>query len=831
MGIEKHGWQPRSSQSWAELLGMIHVPLFGPTRATPVPGDNAVLLDGPRASFAIFSARRGGARLATAGDVLSWSWSAYVRHAVIIDEDLQRMFVRRWDAPSFLGQFDWPEPALAAEELLTLFERSRAPEAPDVVQHVLEAFRVLRQALPDGSALDALRLLNGFLLLADAVARGQVQKADALAVRAFGDILARLPSEERAAAELGELDRKTLRGPAGVLPSRFLEPEPRTGCQLDSYLLLRHAASQLYQEAHLEWERGTQSYLPGFAPEAGPRGRLVRDVRYTPPNLARALVQQALSALAIAPGQRQPLTVLDPACGSSIFHRECLRELGQRGQRTRLRLFGYDTSPAAVYLSRFSLVRARADLHKSAQDVDVDIRQADALAVPWEQADLVLMNPPFVPWPRLSSDQQGQLKECLGSLFFGRPDLSMAFLLKGIEHLKPGGVLASVIPAAMLSSRSGEALRERLSQEAELLLLGRFEGYRYFTESIVEPAFVVLRKKSAAAARPQPVKVLIAEEGAEDAALRLLRSPGPGRAPEERVEIYAADPSEFSASSWLPPRDSTRKLRDLLSRLELPCVNDLFCVRLGVRTGNRAAFVLSADEWRGLPRGERSYFRPMAGQGTIHGGRLEPLYYLFYPYSTDGLTLRTEGELREHVPTFCRLWLLPHKEALVARKRAKHWWELAEKRGWQLVKERKLVSTSFASPGSFAYDATGDYIVVQGYAWLWKPKVAPQGVHRTQAQPDETDLPWAYLALLNSAIAFRLFRCFCPQVQGGQVDLSSRHVNQVPVPDLTGEEAAAMGLVQDLARLGRLIHAGRFEELAQDLNRLSARAYRLPETL
>jgi SAM-dependent methyltransferase len=741
------------------------------------------------------------------------------------------MFLRRWDAPSVVQQYRLPRRGLAAEELLSLLEESAAPRAPDVVRYVLQAFRLLRNALPTRATLDAVKLLNGFLVLAEAVKEGELEVADARKARKFRDIIGMLSREDRALAHLDDLASGIAKQDVGALLDYFLEPEPLTGCRLDPYLLFRHAASQLYQEAHLQWERDPQGYLPGLAPVTGPLGRPARDVRYTPANLARALVQQALMALGDPLSRHEPLKVLDPACGSAIFHRECIRELAQRGVRTPVRLTGYDVSPIATYVAEFSLLRARSDGGPSLQNVEIDIRRRDALSGDWDGADLVLMNPPFVAWPRLTPVEQQAVRDCLGDLFSVRPDMATAFLLKAAETLKPGGVLASVLPAALLANKSTEPLRERLSHDADLLLVGRFEGYRYFPDSLVEPAFVVLRKKGVTASPARAVQVLIAEEGAEDTALRALRARERSEAQSPRVDLYAADPGDFRAQSWLPHRRSTYLLRDLLSRVELPKVGDLFSVRLGVRTGNKAAFVLSAEDWRGLPKPERRAFRPVAGQGTIHKGQLAPLYYLFYPYGTRDGCPQSEGDLANLAPTFYEKWLLPHKGTLAQRRRAKHWWQLAEKRTWAFPIQHKLVSTSFGSPGSFAYDSTREYVVVQGYAWLWKPAMAPYGSGDVQAHLHGTNLPWAYLALLNSSTFARLLACYCPRVQGGQFDLASRHVNQVPIPNLASFETTGSELVSELARIGRWIHAGRLGEASGELDHLSARVYGLPESL
>ena len=642
--------------------------------------------------------------------------------------------------------------------------------------------------------------------------------------------MALLDPHEQECAQVVDLSQAIAQRPVGALTHYFLDPEQRSGCRLFPDLLFRHAASQLYQEAHLEIERDPQGFLPGMAPADTPKGRLARDVRYTPPNLARALVQQALLAMDVSSTQPASLRVLDPACGSGVFHRECLRELTDRGVSGAVRFIGYDISPIAAYVAKFSMEQAQADLTARKLNVDVEIVHDDALGREWPRADLVLMNPPFVPWQSLGGEQRERLRACLGPLFRIRPDLAMGFLLKAVECLLPGGVLASVVPTPLLATRSAGKLRERLLEMADLVFIGRFEGYSYFPDSLVEPAFIVLRKKSPAAPSQEFVKILVAQETAEDASLRLLRTADAGEPREDsRIDIFSAHSEAFEGGTWLPQRKAVHRLRELVSRIEVPRISNVFNVRMGVRTGKKAAFVLPAARFAELEENEKRYFRPMAGQRTLRNGVLEPLYYLFYPYGPDGMLLESEEQLAAEVPTFYEQVLLPHKTELAQRRRVTYWWELAEKRRWQLSMRSKLVSTYFGSSGSFAYDETGEYVVVQGFAWLWKAESVQSRVKDVPGYFAGTKVPWAYLALLNSRLFERILSTSCPRVQGGQFDLSKRHVGRLPIPNLGSADFALPDLVRLLAELGRRIHAGELAEVTDEVDRAVAQAYGLTE--
>ena len=199
----------------------------------------------------------------------------------------------------------------------------------------------------------------------------------------------------------------------------------------------------------------------------------------------------------------------------------------------------------------------------------------------------------------------------------------------------------------------------------------------------------------------------------------------------------------------------------------------------------------------------------------------------------------TEDNLKKAVPTFYREILEPNREGLLARTRipAETWWRLRHETKWQREPAPKIVSAYFGQRGSFAYDDSGRYVVTQGYAWNWlrEPSQTLEIEDPADLDPDmptpvgfhDSPLPWAYLALLNSEVFGRFLSFVCPVMQGGQLNLSSRYVSRVHIPDLCSETTSTSDMVKGLTRIGRAIHSGDEYDLAR-LNNLAARAYQMP---
>jgi hypothetical protein len=595
---------------------------------------------------------------------------------------------------------------------------------------------------------------------------------------------------------------------------------------LDADLLVRHALGRLYQEAHFELERQSiiqMSLFGGRMPIASTRGEQQRDARFTPTELARTLVEQALSLKM----EREELVVLDPACGCGVFLLEVLRELEARQYPKKIRLVGFDASPVSEVMARFCITRAVADSRRSGLRVDFELKRCDALATNWGRPDLILMNPPFASVNEMSEEERSAARAILGPAGYGKLDKSMAFMFKAADSLAIGGQMASVLPSTLFDSANGEPWRKAMMERVTIRLLGRFHGYGYFQGALVEPGFMVAASNRNGATPKANLTVLIANEGAEDAALRALRK---GRkqiaSPEHGVHLsfdYSAD--SVAPTGWMPRTFAHERILAALSNT--PRVERLFDVQQGAHSGANDVFVITSDELNLLPRSEQKYFRPAAGTKTIRDGRLLKTQYVFFPYNESGLQLRTIDELTSSVPTYYALRLEPNKERLAKRaslveRGETKWWVLNRERKWQHERHPTLMSGYFGGRGGFAYDTTGEFVCVHGYAWFplikeySPPEADPVDFH-------ETDLPWAYVAILNSHPFEVLLSCFCSRVQGGQYNLSKHFVNNVPLPDLCREDVPA-DMVAELAKLGRIFSEGAPVNDEQ-LSQLIARAY------
>jgi len=500
-------------------------------------------------------------------------------------------------------------------------------------------------------------------------------------------------------------------------------------------------------------------------------------------------------------GEPQPsIVVFDPACGSGEFLRESLRQLQIRGYPGHIKLMGWDISEAACDMANFVLAWEIRDTQANAT---VEISRLNSLSIDWpEHVDIVLMNPPFVAWENLNAQQREEVADVLGELSRPRPDLSHAFLWKAASCLRDQGSLGSILPASFLDGQSAQRLRGRLREQMSPRLIARLGSHLLFPSAMIDAAFYVATKKT----NPQePAVAFWADHrlSSNAAGLRTLRKirqlQGPHSYPvvKEGFSIYLNSELGRSDDSWAPRPYNSWVLLQKLNHL--PRVKDLFDVKQGVRTGHNPTFLLNKNEWLDLPKDERRYFRPAVVNKSIQKGSLQDLVYVFYPYS--GYEIKSEEMLRNSLHNYYHKHLLPNKKNLQARARVnvERWWELTLHRAWQVDHDPKLVSTYFGDVGSFAWDQTGDFVVVQGFCWLPKQPRAAELFPRK--------LGFAYLAILNSSLFSQLLSAVSNHVGGGQWNLSKRFVDKIPIPDLT-DEAINPALISQLSKIGERFHSG-----------------------
>ena len=800
-------------KQWATRFGLAAVPLFEESE-TDVPGSHHVLLDGGFGSFALSLTDEPLWKEPLASE---WSWSSNLPHHVTVTE--REVAVVRWDKPrpelltrsSVENQIDAFYSYLSAD---------RVNSSRRVTDHMVAIFRQVR-ALVSNSGIDDTHSVDLYLaFLAQTLGRQYDEDIGWSSVyRRNEDELKSLPR-----TGLDALAQEALSGAFGG--SLKLHPS----------LAIRHAGSEIFQEAHFELLRTPSPDLFGYAGPVETKRATRGGAHFTPPALARTIVEQVLDRI---PGlhDRRVLTVLDPACGSGAFLHESMRTLRRRGFNGRLKVVGRDISQPAVSMAQFVVEHAYRDWCPQG-GCEIDIAQSDALGSALPSADVVVMNPPFVSWTALSQSQRQQMRDVLGESLKGRGDFSMAFVSRALEAVSPGGALGTLLPSSLLTLQAAEEWRGRLLDEANLRFVASLGDYGLFTHALVQVAAAVFEKPRSNGEEPVTALVTDNDPEATGTALRELRKFDTGHSTAARNSSWrifrTSNGVLRSKPTWrLVDPETEEALDRILSLGSVDQIGNIFDVRQGVRTGANDVFILGERDFRSIPVRERKWFRKAILNESVSDATVSSRHLVFFPYDKDGLALKDERSLAEEVPFYLKKYLSPNKERLASRasivqSNSMAWWELSRHRSWTLNQEPRLVSKYFGGLGGIAADLEAEHAIVQGFAWIPKASWVEGIVEDSMMDGGNylSKLLTAYLALFSSKPFNRLLATFSPHVAGGQYDLSPRYVNSIPIPNLAmlvADEVTGRAVLE-LARLGNEPELA-MPEWRRYVNRLATRLY------
>jgi methylase of polypeptide subunit release factors len=708
------------------------------------------------------------------------AWSCDVGHFVTIHSD--QIVVDRWDRGGAEERYSLASVLSKIHDFQRHLERSSIDRSRDIVNHAVRVFRRIRTMTAEDTTGE--RSLNLFLYL--------------LATSAIGAPGTSAIGEVGLSSEVADDFRSLPRASVDSLYSDLLGEGRYDVLKPDIALTLRHASGSIFQEAHRQASVPPNMYLPGLEIAASMTQGLASDsgVYFTPQALARALAEEAVSN--VLDGQsRESLRVFDPACGSGELLKEVLRQLERRKFSGKIEIIGWDRSSISVQMARFTLsweIRS----WKSEQ-VSISIEERDSTeAETWPtKVDVVVMNPPFRSWQQMTPRAQEVTTERLGILMRNKPNLASVFAVRALDSLSQDSSIAMIAPKSLFEGDSAAKVRAAISEKVNPILYARLGDQNIFADAFVDAGLFVATTKR----EKTDIAILWADSqpSSSTKALRGLRRwRGAESTPlaENGFSVYSRPDSQKPGTPWLARSfDSWMSYENIRRSRRVVEAAACFDIHQGARLGSDC-FIVTSEYFKGLSGREKAYFRPAVMNASIAAGRLRPEYYAFFPY-TEGLRkIDTEEELREAVPQYYADVLLPSKRALAARKslaklQDPHWWDLLWPRSWQQARKPHLVSKYFGDTRSFAFDESGEYVVVVGHGWLPLDKIWRHAA-------SSRDISLAMLCYLQSKIAQSLLGYVSIQVSGGQWDLSSKYLKKLLIPDFTKIDPSSLSLMRDV---------------------------------
>ncbi len=518
-------------------------------------------------------------------------------------------------------------------------------------------------------------------------------------------------------------------------------------------------------------------------------------VHYTPAKLACFLAHQiglqAKSMPELVCSAKNPLRVLDPACGDGELLIALINALPCPAQH--LAVTGFELDP-------FAADKARDRLELSGvQSIDIvtaDFLQPESVEPAMSNIDIVIANPPYVRTQVLGGLQAQALARRFG--LTGRVDLYHAFSIAMGQILRPGGVLGLLTSNRFLTVKSGAKLRARLVQDFSIQEIFDLGDTKLFSAAVL-PVIVVAVKRggfaptdSDSGSQKANFRRVYLAEGATTS-MEISRSPdsilevlsqgelggavhtSEGKFVIERGHLLQQE----HESVWSLSNAATRDWLKQVSSRSGARFGELAEIKVGIKTTADAVFI--RDDWDSLPINllpEPELLRPLL---THHVARswsaVQPATgtekKVLYPYQT-GVKGRLPIDLADFPAAAAYLNL--HYNRLAGRQyvsdAGRSWYEIwvpQQPSKWQLP---KIVWPDISTAPRFFLDHSG--AIVNGDCYWMRLR---EGV-----DPD-----WLYLmlAVANSSIATTFYdTVFHNKLYSGRRRFMSQYVQEFPLPEL-----------------------------------------------
>ena len=495
--------------------------------------------------------------------------------------------------------------------------------------------------------------------------------------------------------------------------------------------------------------------------------RRTQGIFYTPPQITQYIVDISLSEYLerhkpIATSVEiddweayrdwlKELKIVDPACGSGAFliaafnrllraYEEVNRELAiLKGADYQIEdgldrailngnLYGVDLSQESVEITKLSLWLQTAQQGKTLIDLNENIKVGNSIVddgslcnypFNWQDAfpevfaaggfDVVLGNPPYVRQELLTP-----IKPYLQShyqSYDGVADLYTYFYEKGVQILKPDGILCYIVTNKWFRSGYGEALRRFFTQNSVFEKIIDFGHAPIFKEADVFPCIVSLRKESPASSNENVEICSVPRQECLNANLTQYVS----------QNSFPVVWSRFSEKAWSLEPPAVEDLMQKIKQVGIP-LKDFAGVKpiYGIKTGFNKAFFIDQSTRQKLVQVDpkcSEIIKPLL-RGQDIGRWLPEWSDLYLIFTRRGFDIDSYPSIKEHLELYRQQlepcpkdWDKSQDGIWQGRKRGSYkWYEIQDTIDyWQLLEHPKIFYQVIQTLPQYAFDDSGAY--------------------------------------------------------------------------------------------------------------------------
>ena len=431
--------------------------------------------------------------------------------------------------------------------------------------------------------------------------------------------------------------------------------------------------------------------------------------------------------------------------------------------------------------------------------------------------DVIIGNPPYVRIQTLPKDQVAFFSKNFVSAT-GNYDIYALFVERGLQLLKPGGILGFILPHKFFQAAYGQGLRKLIAEKNALMEVVNFRDNQIFEQASTYTCLLFLQKgrdrafKYSEVARledpEKQLEIIRKHEEYDDDRMRV------GKIPKKQV---TESPWSFSVG---PEADFLERLKSTEPKLKDCCIK----IFQGLVTGADPIYILEARDVKS--RGFVKVFSRATGneyaleseclKPAFKGGLIdsyywdEPRHLVIFPYSlAEKPALRTAEDLKNNYP---KLWgyLKENEKALRARDGGKmnhdQWYSYSRIQNLGEFEGKKIVVLVVSDYARYTYDTEGVYFTGGGNGPYYGIRLKNEISYH----------PFYILALLNSNVLDFFVKRTSTTFRGGYYSFGKQYIENVPIRSIDFSSTKEKKLYNDVVKLvGVILDLRKQEQKAQ----------------
>jgi type I restriction-modification system DNA methylase subunit len=409
--------------------------------------------------------------------------------------------------------------------------------------------------------------------------------------------------------------------------------------------------------------------------------------------------------------------------------------------------------------------------------------------------DVIIGNPPYVRIQTLPKDQVAFFSKNFASAT-GNYDIYTLFVERGLQLLKPGGILGFILPHKFFQATYGKGLRKLIAEHKVLMEVLNFRDNQIFENSSTYTCLLFLQKgKEKTFKYSEVVKLTDPEKQ-----LQTIREHEEYQ--HDRMRVGRIAKKQVTESPWSFSFGEEAGLIEKIKSMGLPLEQVTGRIFQGLKTSADKIYILDVIQRKRKsikvhsPHLNRDIeLEPDLLKPLVKGGQMrrylvvEPEKVILFPYRNGSLISKREFQ------EYRRCWdyILANERYLEEREggimEGDNWYAYGRNQALDVVHVSKIITPDLASSASYCYDAEGTYYFTGGAAGGY-------GI-----LPKESTNAKYLLALLNSRLLDWFHHQASTRFRGGYFSYESRFIKNLPIRCINFKNPKEKIVHDDLVKL------------------------------